>query len=600
MTLHRALSIAHHFITNPRIFSNAAKVLREEGLAQFIVRTRMLIHGERPYRYTEPEMNENIRAEIASFSEQPLISIIMPVYNIEPKWLDLAIRSVDKQWYRNWELCIADDASTKRETVDYLEKIDHPRIKVSRLEKNLGISKASNEALKLAKGDYIALLDHDDELTPDALYEVVRIINKTHADFIYSDEDFITKEGRAIHAHFKPDFSPDLLLSHNYITHFTVIKRTLLDLPEVFRSRFDSAQDYDLFLRTTEKASHIAHIPKVLYHWRMLESSTSSGHQAKPKSVERGRQALKEALQRRKITGEVLPANLPNYYRVKRDIRGVPFVSIIIPFKDKPELLETCIGSILEKSTYKNFEIIGMSNNSEKPETYAMMKRLGSLDSRVVFHEYSRPFNYSEINNYAVRHYAHGEHVLLLNNDIEIISPDWIEALLEHSQRPEIGCVGAKLYYEDGTIQHAGAIIGLGGYVAHSHRGLPGNSHGYFNRLNVIQNLSAVTGACLMVKKALYLEVGGMDETHLKIAYNDIDFCLRIRERGYLNLFTPYCEAYHYESKSRGDDNASVEKQRRFEQEKAYLRNRHPIVETLNDPYYNPNLTLDAEDFSLR
>jgi len=600
MTLDRLLNVFHHLVTHPVIFRNALRVLREEGPKAFASRTFSLIHGKKPYRYVEPAHGDDVRRRIDTFADRPVFSVIMPVYNVDPLYLAAAVDSVTAQWYPRWELCICDDASTAPETLEYLRSLRDPRIKITFSETNRNIAGATNEALALAEGDYVVLLDNDDTLTPDALFEIACAVNETGADFIYSDEDFITETGKAVHAHFKPDFSPDLLLSHNYITHLCAMKRSLVDRTGRFDSRFDGAQDYDYFLRATERAERIHHIPKVLYHWRMHAGSTSADADAKPEASNRAKAALENALKRRNIRGEVLEGNLPHYFRVKRRIEGEPLVSIVIPFRDKPELLETCIGSILEKSTYRRFEIIGMNNRSSEPETFETMARLGERDARVTFHDYDRPFNYSAINNHAVEQYAGGKHILLLNNDIEIISPDWIEALLEHSQRPEVGCVGAKLYYEDGTIQHAGAIIGLGGYVAHSHRGLPGTSHGYFNRLNVIQNLSAVTGACLMVERELYLSVGGLDETHFQIAYNDIDFCLRIREKGLLNVFTPYCEAYHYESKSRGSDDEDPEKAARFEKEKAWLKQRHPVVASLRDPYYNPNLTLDSEDFALR
>jgi len=550
------------------------------------------------YCYQAPKLTETIQQEIESFSQKPLISLIMPVYNVDPKWLDKAIKSVQAQWYENWELCITDDKSSNTETLDYLKSINNPKIKIRFLDTNLNISGASNAALALAKGDYIALMDNDDEITPDALYEMVKCINETNADFIYSDEDFIDTEGNCSNPHFKPDFSPDLLLSHNYITHFTCFKHTLLEKVGYFNSAFDGSQDYDLFLRLTEKTSRIQHIPKVLYHWRTLETSTSANAQAKPEAIERGRKVLEAAIKRRGIDAVVEYGNLPHYFRVRYTIHHNPLVSIIIPFKDKPELLEMSVNSVLERSTYKNYEIIGISNNSEDPKVFTLMKELEAKDPRVKFYEYNTEFNYADINNHAVNTYAKGEHILLLNNDIEVITPDWIEAMLEHSQRETIGCVGAKLYFPNDTIQHAGVIIGLGGYAGHSHKMYPRDNPGYFNRLNVVQNLSAVTAACLMIKKRLYQEVGGMDEVQFKVAYNDVDFCLRVMEKGYYNLFTPYAQMYHHESVSRGYE-TTPEKIARFKTEKDALFKRHPEILTKGDPFYNPNLTHDKEDFSL-
>ncbi len=550
------------------------------------------------YAYKEPKLIEVTRQEIKDFKVSPLVSIIMPVYNVEPKWLDLAIKSIENQWYENWELCIADDKSPSNETLEYLKNLNNPKIKVTFLEENLNISGASNAALELASGEYIALMDNDDEITPDALYEMIKAINEQDAEFIYSDEDFISTEGVHANPHFKPDFSPDLLLSHNYITHFTCFKKELLDKVGYFNPKFDGSQDYDLFLRLTEKTSKIYHIQKVLYHWRTLETSTSANSEAKPEAIERGRVVLQETLERRGIDGTVEHGNMHHYFRVKYDIKGNPLVSIVIPFKDKPELLEMSIGSILDKSTYQNYEIIAISNNSEEPETFKMMAELEKRDRRVSFHEYNVEFNYADINNHAVKTYAKGEHILLLNNDIEVITPEWIEAMLEHSQRDAVGCVGAKLYFPNDTVQHAGVIVGLGGYAGHSHKMYSRDNPGYFNRLMIVQNLSAVTAACLMVKKEIYDDLGGMDEVNFKVAYNDVDFCLRVLERGYLNVFTPFSEMYHHESISRGYE-TTPSKLSRFKREKNALVDRHKSILTDSDPYYNSNLTQDREDFSI-
>ena len=365
-----------------------------------------------------------------------------------------------------------------------------------------------------------------------------------------------------------------------------------------FNSKFDGSQDYDLFLRLTEQASNIYHIQKILYHWRMLETSTSANSEAKPEAIERSKLVLESALKRRNIDATVLHGNLNHYFRVKYPIKNNPLISIIIPFKDKAELLDMSINSILEKSTYTNYEIIGISNNSQEQNTFDMMSYLETKDTRVSFYEYNEEFNYAEINNYAVKTYAKGEHILLLNNDIEVISPDWIESMLEFSQREDVGCVGAKLYYPNNTVQHAGIIIGLGGYAAHSHRMFDREDSGYFNRLNIVQNLSSVTAACLMIKKSIYEEVEGMNAQDFKIAYNDVDFTLRVLEQGYLNIFTPYAEMYHHESLSRGED-TSPEQLARFQTEKDALYLRHTSILKNGDPYYNPNLTHSKEDFSL-
>lgn len=592
-------NILKHIKNNPHALEQGLKILLKDGfkgLNQKIAN----INGYSSYDFHNKELTEKIKKELYNFPQKPLISIIMPVYNVDSKWLDLAIKSIEAQWYENWELCIADDKSTKNETIEYLKNINNPKIKIKFLEKNLNISGASNEALTLATGEYVALMDNDDEITSDALYEVVKAINDTGAELIYSDEDSLTSNGHFTNPHFKPNYSPDLLLTHNYITHFSVIQKNLIKEIGGFRSLYDGAQDHDLFLRLTEITDNIYHIPKVLYHWRMIPTSTNSNPYAKPEAMENARKMLLDTLQRRKINGTVHHMDgMAYFFRVKREIRKMSLVSIIIPFKDKPELLKMCIESILEKSTYNNFEIIGISNNSTEQSTFDEMKRLGKLDNRIKFYEYNIPFNYSQINNYAVNNYTQGEHIILLNNDIEIISPDWIESMLEQSQREDIGCVGAKLYYPDDTIQHAGVILGIGGVAGHAHKCFPKNNVGYFNRAMIIQNLSAVTAACLMVKKNIYNELDGLDEKNLTVAFNDVDFCLRVQEKGYRNIFTPFAQAYHHESISRGYED-SVEKIKRFKSEESYMKQRHKHILENGDPYYNPNLTLDREDFSLR
>ena len=535
--------------------------------------------------------------EIQKLAKQPIISVIMPVYNVEACWLEAAIQSVQYQIYPHWELCIADDHSTHPEIINYLKSLNHPMIKTKFLDKNYGIAGASNAALSLATGEYIAFLDHDDEITPDAFYEVVKIINEHNPDLIYSDEDKLTREGYYLEPHFKPDYSPDLILSINYICHLSVYRKNLLEKIGYFRTGFDGAQDYDLLLRVLDHTDRVFHIQKILYHWRKIPGSTAAKFDNKHYAWQAGRLAVKDTLKRRNIAGKVILGDLPGNYRVKRQLQKKPKISIIVPFQDKPDLLQQCIDSILIKSTYHNFELVGISNNSLEPETHSLMKYYQNHDSRIRFLTHNIPFNFSTINNYAAAQ-ANGEHLLLLNNDIVVITPDWLEALLEHSQRPEIGAVGAKLYYPDDTVQHGGVIIGIGGIAGHAHKYYQRGDTGYFHRLNLTQNLSAVTAACLMVKKSLYSLVGGMDEQHLAIAFNDVDFCLRLREHGYLNVFTPYCELYHHESKTRGYEDTPQKKQR-FANEIAYMRKRHANILQNGDPYYNPNLPLDREDFGM-
>lgn len=547
------------------------------------------------YSFHPHILDNKVINEILSLQYKPLISIIMPVYNTNVEFLRSAVESVEKQWYKNWELCISDDASTNQNTLDYLKSIqDNSKIKIKFLDKNLHISGASNEALNMATGDYIALLDHDDELTSNALYEVVKVINTTDAKFIYSDEDAII-ENVFCKPHFKPDYSHDMLLSHNYICHFAVIEKLLIDKVIGFSEGVDGAQDYDLFLKVLENTNKVFHIPEVLYHWRRHLNSISCCKNAKSILQESGKTALSRAITRRNLDATVEKGNKYAFmYRVKYKIIDAPLISIIIPFRDKPELLKKCINSILNKSSYTNFELIGINNSSTDKKTFQLMEYFSNKDPRLHFIDLNIPFNYSKLNNYAVTKFSKGEHILLLNNDTEIISEDWIESLLEHSQREEIGAVGGLLIYPNNRIQHAGVIIGLEGVSAHPHNKQPISKRGYQGRPHHIQNLSAVTGACLMVKKKQYLEIGGLDEENLAITCNDIDFCLRLREKGYRNIYTPYCKLYHYESASRG---SKLKEQRRYE--KDYMRKRHAEILKNGDPYYNPNLSLKKPGFTL-
>lgn len=527
-----------------------------------------------------------------------LISLIMPVYNVECRWLQAAIESVYRQSYPHWQLCIADDGSSHQETLDYLRRLRDKRIQVVFLNSNHGIAIASNIALNLAKGSYVGFLDHDDELTPNALHEVVKTIFESKPDLIYSDEEYININGKHYSAHFKPDYSPDLLLSINYFCHLTIYRRSLLEQVSGLRVGFDGSQDHDLLLRCLEKTNKVTHIPKILYRWRRISGSTANRFTNKHYAWKAGLRALTETLSRRGILGRAMLGKHPGTYQVRRKIIGSPTISIVIPFRDLTEVLKRCLNSILAKTTYPYFEIICVSNQSKESATFAMITDYQQQDPRIRFIHYDQPFNFSAINNFAVN-FAQGEHILLLNNDTEVINSDWLEALLEHSQRPEVGAVGAKLYYPNNTIQHAGIIIGIGGTAGHPHKCFNRNDPGYFNRLDIIHNVSAVTGACLMVKKVLYNSLDGLDEINLPIAFNDVDFCLRLRRQGYINVFTPYCELYHHESRSRGLE-VTLAKKKRFLQESHFLRQRHKEIFTKGDPYYNPNLPLDRETYGLR
>lgn len=544
-----------------------------------------------------PQRRAHLEGLVKSFPSKPLVSIVMPVYNAEPQVLDAAVASVRAQIYDHWELCIVDDASSSPETVRALENLPRAGTRIERLERNLDIAGATNRAIEMAAGDYILFMDHDDQLSADALVEVVAEINRSGADFIYSDEDNIDEDGRRVNPHFKPDFSPDLLLAHNYITHLVAVRRDLLERVGGLRSELDGAQDYDFVLRATEQAERVRHIPRILYHWRMSDTSTSVNAGSKPRALERGRLALDEALQRRGRDGaaEVDPV-APHFYRVRYALKDAPLISILIPFRDEPELLHCVIGDVVEKSTYGNFEVLGLNNNSTGDETLEAMRDLSGMDERVRFEDYNHPFSFSGIMNHGARLSA-GEHLVFLNNDIRILTAEWLVAMLEHSQRDEVGAVGGKLYYPDGRVQHAGIIVGIDGFAGHSHKGFPGDHHGYFNRLRVVQNVSAVTGAFMMVKKTVFDAAGGFDEESFGVACNDVDLCLRFRERGLWNVFTPYAEALHVESATRGYED-TPDKQARHARERAVFAERHADILRGGDPFYNPNLTTTAEDFT--
>lgn len=555
--------------------------------------------------------NENwdaaeIRREIEAFSYKPKISIITPVYNIAPEWLDKCVESVKNQIYDRWELCLYDDASTKKETVGCLKKWEgsDSRIRISYGKENRHISGASNEALKMATGEFVAFLDNDDELAPDALFENVRLLNRhPEADFIYSDEDKMRTDGTRLEPFFKPDWSPDLFLSMNYTCHLGVYRKKIIDEIGGFRKGYEGSQDYDLVLRFLEKTKpeNIFHIPKILYHWRKIPGSVAAGPDSKNYAYAAAKKAIGEFLRRRGEAGEVLDASFTGSYRVKRKISGQPAVSIIIPFRDRADVLKKCVGSLLEKTNYRNYEIILVDNQSREKETLDYLESLGE-NPKIKILKYDKPFNFSALNNFAAEN-SKNDFLLFLNNDTEVINPDWLEAMLEQAQRKEVGVVGARLLYPNGKIQHAGVVLGLGGVAGHAFRLLPRNNVAYFGHSSLIRDYSAVTGACLMIKKDLFRRVGGFDEDNFVVAYNDVDLCLKVRQQGYLVVYTPYAELYHHEGLSRGNDEnfkaKDPEKYRRYLSEQENLKKKwREWID--NDPYYNPNLTRVSEDFGLR
>ena len=550
------------------------------------------------YKNHKPTMEELQQQRDTKFEYEPLISILVPVYNTPEEFLKQMIQSVRKQTYSNWELCIANANPANDSVVEILRiaSTKDERIKVKDVPENEGIAQNTNAALAIATGDYIGLLDHDDLLTPDALYEMVKAINENdRPQVLYSDEDKVTMDlSEHFQPHMKPDYNKDLLRSNNYITHFFVADRMLVEEVGGEDGEYNGAQDYDLILKCTERAKGIAHIPRILYHWRVHKASTADNPASKMYAFDAGKRAIEDHLKRCGEIGEVSHEKDLGFYRVKYQVQGSPLISIIIPNKDQVESLDKCLESI-EKSSYKNYEIIIVENNSTEDATFAYYKKIESDKIRVVY--WSDEFNYSAINNFGVKH-ARGDYLLLLNNDVEVITEDWLEELTANCQRRDVGIVGARLYYPDDTIQHAGIVIGIGGVAGALFVGMPRMFTGYLHKAAIQQDLSAVTAACMMVKRSVYEELGGLEE-ELKVAFNDVDFCLRAREKGYLVVYDPNVELYHFESKSRGTED-SKEKIRRFQNEIEYMRSHWLELLKKGDPMYNPNLTLTKWDYSLR
>lgn len=539
--------------------------------------------------------------ENAQFPKDIKFSVLVPLYNTPESFLKAMIESVQAQTYKNWELCLADGSDSEHSFVGEICKNyadGDKRIKYEKLERNLGISENTNACIRMATGEYIALFDHDDLLHPSALYEVMRTICEHGADFIYTDENTFSEDPRdADNPHFKPDFSPDTLRSYNYICHLSVFSRELLDSVGYFRSEYDGSQDYDLILRLTEKAKKVFHIRKILYYWRAHKNSVAQDIGAKPYTVTAAKKALAAHLERCGLKGEVLDSSVPTTYHIKYEIDGNPLISVIIPNKDHTDDLDICLKSLYEKSSYKNFEVIIVENNSTEKETFEYYEKIKQRYENLKVVIWTGIFNYSAINNFGVS-YAKGEYILLLNNDVEIINGNCLEEMLMFAQRKDVGAVGAKLYYSDDTVQHAGVILGLGGTAGHAHKHF-GRSHpGYMARASIAQNLTACTAACLMMRRDVFDEVGGLDES-FEVAFNDVDLCMKIREKGYLVVFTPYAELYHYESKSRGND-STPEKLERFRGEIDRFKEKWQKQLDDGDPYYNPNLTLTRDDFSLK
>ncbi|WP_026523019.1 glycosyltransferase family 2 protein [Butyrivibrio sp. VCB2001] len=592
---------------------------------------------------TESFPSEETRKEQESavFEKMPLISILVPLYNTPEKFLRDMIESVLAQTYGNWQLCLADGSDAEHiGTVEAIvreyqkdpratrtdarwntpgadsDAANFCRIKYQKLEKNEGISGNTNHCLELAEGEYIGLFDHDDILHPEVLYWYVKAINEENADYIYCDETTFKGDdiNKMITMHFKPDYAIDNLRANNYICHFSVFKRTLLDGTELFRPKFDGSQDHDMILRLTDRAEHIVHVPKLLYYWRSHAGSVASDINAKPYAIDAAKGAVADHLRRHgydhfKITST---RAFETIFKITYEVQGTPKISIVIPNCEHKEDLKRCIDSIYEKSVYDNYEIIVVENNSKGSEIRGYYEELanGGLKDIVKVVDYTvykamaggdgkdSGFNYSAVVNYGVKN-STGEYIVLLNNDTQVITVNWMEELLMYAQREDVGAVGAKLYFPDRKIQHAGVVLKLGAHrtAGHSHYGQAGMNLGYMGRLCYAQDVSAVTGACLMVSRKKYDEVGGFDEG-FAVSLNDVDFCLKLRQAGYLNVFTPFAELYHYESLSRGLD-LEGKNAARYEGESEHFRTKWKEVLDKGDPYYNPNFSLDRSDFSL-
>lgn len=595
------------------IYSNRAttllvkgmKSLLHEGFRATLHKTRKSLDQQNNFKefakHVLPSQEELEKERNTKFAKDIKFSILVPLYNTPIPFLEEMIDSVIQQTYPNWELCLADGSDDQHPEVgqrvkQYAQK--DSRIRYHKLEKNLGIADNTNACIEMATGDYIALFDHDDVLHPSVLFENMKAITEQDADFIYTDEmTFSETLENALTVHCKPDFAIDNLRANNYICHFSVFSRELLDQAGWFDRNYDGSQDYDIILRLTEKARHIVHIPKVLYFWRSHPGSVASDISAKPYCITSAKKALNDHLKRCGLEGEAEDApRLTSIYRIKYKIHGEPLISILIPNKDHIKDLTRCIYSIIEKSTYSNYEIIIMENNSEEKETFEYYEILQKRQNIHVV-TWKGPFNYSAINNFG-RTFAKGEYLLFLNNDIEVITPDWMQEMLMYAQRKDVGAVGCKLYYPDDTVQHAGVVVGILGTAGHVHYRYEKSNLGYMGRLYYAQDFSAVTAACMMMPASVFDEVGGFDERFV-VAYNDVDLCLRVRKTEKLVVFTPFAELYHYESKTRGNDLDEQNKER-FDREQQLFRSTWKDFLEEGDPYYNPNFSLEREDFYLR
>lgn len=585
------------------------RFLQRHGLKEFCTRTmQVLLQKSAPQgdyekyrRAVNPTEEELNRQRKQNWENEPLFSIVVPLYRTPIKYLEQLVKSIQSQTYGNWELCLSDGSGASSPLEGYLNRLGQRegRVKVISHESPLQISDNTNAAILKAAGDYLVFADHDDLLAENALYECARALQEQpDTELIYSDEDKVSMNGkRYFEPHFKSDYNPDLLCSMNYFCHLVVVRRSLAERAGLLDGAFDGAQDYDFVLRCTEHTDRIVHIPKALYHWRAHENSTAENPESKRYAFEAGMRAVQAHYDRLNLPAEVEMGEYPGLYRTAWLWKEQPLVSILIPNKDHTEDLDKCISSIEQKSAYRNYEYIIIENNSESEETFAYYKKLEAENEKAHVVYWEGEFNFSAINNFGAK-YAKGDYLLLLNNDTEIIHPDCLWQLLGYCMREDVGAVGARLYYEDGTIQHAGVVLGFGGIAGHTFIGFDHNANGYFSRIICAQDYSAVTAACMMTKKSVFEAVGGLTE-ELVVAFNDIDYCMKVRELGKLVVYNPYAQLYHYESKSRGLED-SPQKQERYYKEMKYFVTKWKESLDHGDPYYNPNLTLSKADFSLK
>lgn len=584
-----------------RFIADAKKDGLKEALRKLSGKTQSLdeVYNEwfLAQRVTKTELEQQ---RAVTFANGPKFSIVIPLYNTRIEFLKALMDSITGQSYENWELCLA-DGSTTDDVGEYIQKNfgDDGRVRYNRLEENLGIAGNTNAALSMATGDFVMLTDHDDMLEKNALFELASVIDKDpETDILYTDEDLTDEHGTRFYSpRFKPDYNPDFLASINYICHIFVVRRSILEKTGGFRKEYDGAQDWDLILRCTELSDHIHHIPKILYHWRAYGDSTAGNQDSKRYAIDNARDALQAHFERLGEEAELEYTDIFILYRAHLKVLGDPKVSVIICTKDQRDTLRQCLESIYGKTTYDNFEVILVENNSEEPETFEYYRELEAAHDNLKIVKFEGAFNYSKVNNFGAQ-YADGQYLLFLNNDTQLITPDWLQRMLGFCQRENTGIVGAKLLYDDDTVQHCGVVIGVGGFAGHVLTGENGDDAGEFGRLQAIQDVSAVTGACLMIDADVFREVGGFDE-NLTVALNDVDLCMKVRKKGLRVVLDPSVQLYHFESKSRGYEETE-EKHERFKQEIRVFRAKWKDELAAGDPYYNPNLTLMYGDCHLK